>query len=274
MECTDTISVTVNVRPFPAPVITITQDTLICKNSDVQLNVNGGPDIYTYQWEDVDLSLSCGNCADPIASPDAATTYTVTVTNQYECSSTGEVSIDILDEYQAFLGEDKTICEGDAYQMDVSFGNNPIWLVTNDLSCINCPDPLASPLETTEYLVSITTDYGCEVIDTIIINIVHPEDVDAGQDALICRGENIELNGTGEGQVLWDDVSGLSNITVLNPIASPLVATTYFMTVTNGDCIMRDSVNVEVIAKAEIENGRCNDLRRGLYSVRSIWFGK
>jgi gliding motility-associated-like protein len=250
--CTDTFSITVIVRPYPAPVLTITPDTTICKDDVLQLNVNGGPDIYTYDWNASSQSLSCDNCPNPVASPTELTTYHVTVTNQWDCSTEGEVVVDILDEYQPFAGEDKTICEGDDTQLDASFGNNPIWLVANGLDCTNCPDPVSSPNITTEYLVEVTTDYGCRIVDTVVVNIVHPEDVDAGLNDLICDGESVQLIGFAEGDISWSPSFDLNNSTILNPIGRPSSSVTYYMTATNGDCVLTDSVFIEVIDKAEI----------------------
>lgn len=250
--CTDTFEITVNVRPFPAPVLTMTPDTTICKNDVLQINVNGGPDTYTYTWDNSNSGLSCDNCPDPIASPTVLTTYRVTVTNQWDCSTEGSITVDILDEYQPFAGEDKTICEGDGIQLDASFGNNPIWLVTDGLNCANCPDPVSTPSTTTEYFVEVTTDYGCKIVDTVVVNIVHPEDVDAGFDDLICEGESVQLEGIGEGQISWSPSLDLNNALILNPIGNPSSSVMYYMTATNGDCVLTDSVFVEVINKAEV----------------------
>lgn len=250
--CTDTFAITVVVRPFPAPVLTMTPDTTICKNDILQISVNGGPDIYTFDWNNSNGGLSCYNCPNPIASPANLTTYSVIVTNQWDCSTEGEITIDILDEYFPFAGEDKIICEGDDTQLDASFGNNPTWLVTDGLNCSNCPNPVSSPVSTTEYLVEVTTDYGCRIIDTVVVNIVYPEDVDAGQNELICEGESVQLTGTAEGNISWSPAINLNNPAVLNPIGNPNSSITYFMTATYGDCVLTDSVFVEVIDKAEI----------------------
>ncbi len=250
--CTDTFAITVVVRPYPAPVLTMTEDTTICKNDVLQINVNGGPDIYTYEWNNSGSGLSCNNCPDPIASPTELTSYQVTVTNQWDCSTEGGLIVDVLDEYQPFAGEDKTICEGDNTQLDISFGNNPIWLVTDGLDCWDCPNPVSSPISTTEYFVEVTTDYGCKLIDTVVVNIVYPEDVDAGGDALICDGESVQLLGVAEGNISWSPSFDLNNSNILNPIGNPSSSVTYYMTATNGDCILTDSMEVEVIDKAEI----------------------
>ncbi len=40
------------------------------------------------------------------------------------------------------------------------------WSPSTNLSCVNCPDPVATPTATTTYVVSATDSYGCTVTDT------------------------------------------------------------------------------------------------------------
>lgn len=58
--------------------------------------------------------------------------------------------------------------------------------------------------------------------------------VDAGDDVTICEGENTTLNATVTGgnnpTFVWTPAAGLSDPNVLNPVASPLVTTTYTLT--------------------------------------------
>ena len=253
--CADTTSTVVVVKPYPVPDITISNDTTICANDVVQLFVNGGDDIYSYSWDPSRPGLTCyTDCFNPIASPSQLTTYTITVTNQWDCSSRDSVTVDVLNEYQPFAGEDRTICEGDTVHLNASFGNNPNWLVTDGLDCTFCPAPMSKPDSTTTYLVSVTTDMGCEIIDTVTINVMHPEDIDAGEDATVCIGSSTKLNGSLlSGTVSWSPSTGLSNTSILNPEASPSQATQYFMAVTNGECTLIDSVMVDVMETTVIE---------------------
>ncbi len=251
--CTDTSQVVVEVRPFPAPIIDMSNDTTICANSIIQITADGGTSVFEYQWDASSPGLSCyDNCFNPIASPEVSTTYVVTVTNEYECVTIEDVLVEVIDEYQPFAGADKTICEGSSTQLNITFGNDPVWMVTEGLSCAYCPDPIASPEETTTYLVEVTTDMGCEVIDTIVINIMEESEVDAGTDHVICLGERIELDAIGEGQIVWSPANSLDDNTIINPLASPTTSTTYVLSVTNDECTMIDSVSIGVAERAEV----------------------
>ncbi|MEL6865053.1 MAG: PKD domain-containing protein, partial [Bacteroidota bacterium] len=251
--CESQSQVRVNVKPFPVPVIDLIADTSVCASDVVQLFVDGGTDVFSYQWDDDRPGLDCyDNCFNPIAGPLASTTYVVTVTNVFGCSSQDSVAVEVIDQFQEFLGADRTICDGDTVQLNADFGSNPTWLNPNELSCSVCPDPVAYPEATNTFYVSVTTDIGCEVIDSVVINVVEEEDVDAGEDLTICIGSSTVLPAFGEGTVVWSPSIGLSDPNIINPTAAPDNSTQYFMTLTNGDCIIRDSIFVAVGEKTEI----------------------
>ncbi|MCB9224382.1 MAG: gliding motility-associated C-terminal domain-containing protein [Crocinitomicaceae bacterium] len=77
--CTATDSVFVTV--YPQPVVTTSMDTTIYWGDFAMLSATGG---VSYNWTPND-ELSCDDCASPIASPDVATQYCVTVTDANGC---------------------------------------------------------------------------------------------------------------------------------------------------------------------------------------------
>ncbi|MCB9224380.1 MAG: gliding motility-associated C-terminal domain-containing protein [Crocinitomicaceae bacterium] len=77
--CTATDSVFVTV--YPQPVVTTSMDTTIYWGDFAMLSATGG---VSYSWTPND-ELSCDDCASPIASPDVATQYCVTVTDANGC---------------------------------------------------------------------------------------------------------------------------------------------------------------------------------------------
>ncbi|MEM9823564.1 MAG: gliding motility-associated C-terminal domain-containing protein, partial [Bacteroidota bacterium] len=251
--CSRSATVQVDVRPFPAPIISLTADTTICANELVQLQVSGGDDLLGYQWEQDRLGLTCYEaCINPIATPSTTTTYVVSVTNTFACTSVDSVQLSIVDQAQTFAGEDQSICEGDEVQLQTTMGNQPEWLVINGLDCVHCPDPLASPEESTNYLVRVTTDEGCEIFDSVFVEVFHPEDVDAGDPSTVCVGESIVLNGSGQGTVTWSPAQTLDDPNILQPTAQPQGPTTYRISVDNGACILTDSVVINLREGTEI----------------------
>jgi gliding motility-associated-like protein len=252
--CTSTAQVTVDVKPSTLPVVQITVDTTICLNTEVQLVADAGAGIYTYEWDTSNSGLDCySNCSSPNASPSQTTTYTVTVTNDFGCSSTESVTVGVIDDNQDFMGANKIICEGASITLNASIGTNPIWLTTDNLSCINCPDPIASPTSPTYYVAQVTSDNGCIIIDSVLVDIFYPQNFDAGEDQTICNGETVMLSGYGSGVVNWSPSADFNNPDIINPFVTPTETTTYYMTLTNGDCVMTDSLEVEVTESTNID---------------------
>lgn len=250
LGCTATEEVTVDVRPFAAPVVTLSPDTSICLNDIVQLRVSGGADLNEYQWDTSKEGLTCYNaCINPVATPIADTRYIVTVTNEFGCATTDSVLVTIKNEWQPITGDDQIICKGDQVQLNTRIGNSPTWLVTDKLTCTYCPDPVAQPDSTTSYRVKVITDDGCTLQDTVQIKVIQPEDISAGMDQQACSRAAVTLEGKGEGIVSWTPAVDLDSPDQLITIARPVETSTYVMTITNGNCTMQDSVEILVTNK-------------------------
>ena len=87
--CMDTDTVTVYVNPVPEP--DLGDDQSICIGDSIQLHAGPG-DIFAWSPPD---GLSCTNCPDPWASPANDITYTVTVTNEFDCEGRDHIFIEV-----------------------------------------------------------------------------------------------------------------------------------------------------------------------------------
>ena len=255
--CSDTSEIIVTVLPYAIPEIFITSDTTLCTDESIQLNAFS-PGMVTYEWDQNGDSLSCyNNCNDPIANPVETTLYYVTVTNSFGCDDVDSVLVEVVDQNQPFAGDDRTICEGDSVQLSLIVDGNPFWLNSNSLSCNDCNDPIAFPEETTSYIVqTITADFSCDIMDTITVNVLGIEDIDAGDDIQMCLGESITLNAAtnSPGTIIWTPSTGLDDDTVLNPTSSAVDTTTYFLSITEDLCVLTDSVEVVIQYVTEVES--------------------
>ncbi len=251
--CEGRHEVTVDVIPVMAPNVGLTADATICKGDVIQLVASGGMNVFEYQWDSDSPGLNCyENCFNPVASPTESSVYTVTVTNEFGCSNSASVEVTVLDQFMPIAGPDRTICEGDTVQVSLDMGSNPIWTPSEGLSCVNCPMPVASPENSTNYVVTVQTAMGCEVKDSLYIDVMHPYEIDAGEDVEICIGSSIILNGKGVGEYLWTPDQYLNNNTDTSPIASPTEPIKYLLNVTKGDCTLTDSVFINTLEKTNI----------------------
>lgn len=246
-NCTNTFidSITIN----QAPIANAGKDTVICNNVSVQIgsaSIAGN----TYSWFPPS-TLSSSTIANPVSSPIAPTTiYIVTVTNANGCTSTDSAVVTMLAPLLANAGVDGEICRYDSIQVGTGLitGQNYIWTPSAGLNSTTSPNPVCSPSVTTTYTLSVTGP-GCgPVLDEVTIT-VHPLPIaNAGQNDTITIGSSTQLTATGGIQYTWTPATGLSNISIYNPVANPTITTTYYVTVTDVfGCVNTDSVIIYVI---------------------------
>jgi len=252
--CTDTDSVIVPVRPYPIPDAQLVGDTIACEADFVQLFASGGFSPTHYRWDTTRKGLSCyDGCFNPFAFPEEPTTYVVTVIGEGGCLAYDSIRVNIVSLAQNVAGPDRTICLGESVTLSSGSLTQPTWRPFDaGLSCINCPNPVASPTVSTTYTLHGIDSNGCDVRDTLTVNIFDPEDVNAGPNLAVCRGESIELQAQATGVFQWTAHPTLSDTLALRPIVSPTDTTTYYLTASNDLCIVIDSVTVFVVDRADI----------------------
>lgn len=106
-----------------------------------------------------------------------------------------------------------------------------------------------SPKYPTSY--SLYYSYGLcsnKVVDSKLIDVDRDPAplANAGEDAMICIYDSIQLEGSGGLSCLWSDTLSLDDPASYNPYARPLVSTTYILTVTNKYCTSVDTVTITV----------------------------
>ncbi|MBK9016569.1 MAG: hypothetical protein IPM82_22225 [Saprospiraceae bacterium] len=108
--------------------------------------------------------------------------------------------------------------------------------------------------------------------DGIHPNWLNPWSVSAGPDVSICFGNATQLQATGANSYIWAPATGLSCTNCPNPIASPNVTTTYFVT---GDDGTMDEVVVKVLSPPVILDVDVNqptdcNLHNGSISITTL----
>jgi gliding motility-associated-like protein len=88
-SCSDTDSIFVTVNSLP--LADAGNDTTVYSGTSANLSGSGGQ---FYLWSPSD-GLSCTDCANPVATPDVTTLYTLVVTDANGCSSSDEVLVTV-----------------------------------------------------------------------------------------------------------------------------------------------------------------------------------
>ena len=104
------------------------------------------------------------------------------------------------------------------------------------------------------YTVYIKDANGCINTVAITVALFNPITIDAGPDQTICEGTAVLLNASSNGiSFQWTPSTGLSNASILKPLAAPRITTQYILTATNGQCSRQDTL-VVTIRPAPIPN--------------------
>ncbi len=158
----------------PEIFVTVTPDTSVCKGASLQLvtEVSGGASDYSYSWTPIE-GLSDPTIAEPIASPQIPTTYTLEVIDLNDCKSYESVWID-LDSIPIAEFTFNSLCTGNFVYFDnISEGNGSqidqwLWDFGDSLT-FNGEDPPAhnyGELGWYEVSLTVTSSKGCSNVFT------------------------------------------------------------------------------------------------------------
>jgi gliding motility-associated-like protein len=236
---------TVNINVYTKPVIVISNDTTICKNSQVQLYVTGGA---SYIWSPAP-ALNNPLISNPVASPLVNTRYYVVIKDAINCEYRDSVEVSVRPEPVFSVNDQGQVCQNGSFQLNASGGDIYSWLPAVSLSDAGIPNPVASPSATTDYTVTITENI-CNQTKTLTttLTIIPPPTVSVTKSNDIdCSNDRSQLRATGADQFLWTPATTLSDPVVFNPVATPLNTTEYIVEGTNGSgCKGYDTITVKV----------------------------
>jgi gliding motility-associated-like protein len=113
-----------------------------------------------------------------------------------------------------------TVCMGSSLQLNASGGVTYAWSPSTGLNNAAIANPVASPIVNTKYLLTVTNQFGCTNKDSVDITVAQPISITAPRDTFVCAGSAIQLKAGGASTYKWiNNTSGLSNVTIANPMA-------------------------------------------------------
>jgi gliding motility-associated-like protein len=122
-------------------------------------------------------------------------------------------------------------CENETIKFGVEHGWESIaWssLLKGDLGSQDSIDYLITA--TDSLFVTIQNDKGCAISRRTVIRISKPVLTVNDEEFIILKGQDVQLNVSGAENWLWIPADRLTDATIPNPIASPIVTTTYIVT--------------------------------------------
>jgi gliding motility-associated-like protein len=236
----DTAQITIQVLEGVEPAIDPVEP--VCIGQEIQLQGYGSDNLF---WLP-NPALSATNVANPIVTVGEATTFTLVDFNACESDSV-DISI-VLYIPETDISPLQTICVGQSVQLEASGGATYEWSPGSSLNDFTSATPLASPTETTTYIVAITTAENCTVEESVGVNVV--DDFPGGNvydDLTVCYGNTVYINAIDGWTYNWYPAATLTNSQIANPGASPLQTTTYYVDITNICGEGTDQVTVHVV---------------------------
>ncbi|MBS1730140.1 MAG: PKD domain-containing protein [Bacteroidetes bacterium] len=223
----------------------------------------------SWRWDFGDLTTlddtsHIQNPSYPYSSPGTVHVQLI-VTNSKGCAATIVKDVVINDLPSLTLPfHDTLICGKDSIQLISSSGNAGAvftWTPNYNINNTGIANPIVFPLNTTTYHLSIE-DKGCKNSDSVVVNVIDSVSLNAGKDTTICLTDGIQLQPQTNGLIYsWTPITGLDNPTILNPIATPLVNTTYTLTSNVGKCFAKDNITINVVpypvANAGLDTAIC-----------------
>jgi gliding motility-associated-like protein len=152
----------------PVPTLTSSGDVMICSGQSAQLPATSNGSLL---WSPT-TGLSCTACDSPVASPTRTTTYTV-IASLGICSVPANVVVTI-DTSVVHTVPDQRIAGGETVQLNASGASSYSWQPSAGLSCTNCSSPVASPPDTTTYVVHGLSAVGCISSETVVVYVSKP----------------------------------------------------------------------------------------------------
>ncbi|WP_343745415.1 PKD domain-containing protein [Chitinophaga sp.] len=253
--CDDIVTKANNISIL-APQADFTIASTTCAGQPVSFANNSTPatniPIAGWQWD-------FGNGKVSSAQTPPATTYSASggypvklvITDARNCqdSVTKDINVNATPFVRASAAQPK-ICEGSTVTLHAQSDATVQWLNAASLSCAYCPDPVASPVANTRYLVEASNVYGCTTRDSTDIAVVPKVNLTVSKDTIACYGSSVQLKASGAAIYNWTPVTGLTSNTIANPVSTPVEDITYQVTGTNDAlCPMSAPLSVKVSVK-------------------------
>ena len=233
--------------PVAVPTVTPATQTL-CSNGAIQPFVaKSATASATYTWSDGTAGTSL---SPAIAALNGTTIYTVTANACGAPSSTATASLTVNPAPTPIvLGSTFSICTGGSVLIQAvgSALNSNAWSPTTGLSSTSKGEVAAPTTSTTYTLTTTTTKTGCKSSTTVSVAVnPYPSPV-AGTSTTVCSGKQVSLGSAGVAadSYSWSPSTGLSNVTISNPVLTSTATTTYTVTeTTSAGCSKTSSVTI------------------------------
>lgn len=221
---------TVHVDFFPRGLDILTNDTAVCKGSQVQVDASSAQG-YTFVWTP-NAGVNDTTALNPIITANQTETYTLTAHHPGCLDTSQTLTINVQDFPVVTVGNDIKLCQWQQVSLnsDVTpYRNDYIyqWSPTTGLDNPNSPNAHFTADTSGWYYLNVQTPIGCSGKDSVYVTVFPGNFGAVIPDTNYCPPNQVNLWATGGVHYTWSPSDGLSNDTIANPIANPAASTRY-----------------------------------------------
>ncbi len=263
--CTGTDAITIVVNPLPDMNL-ITTTKSICSGDAALLGYNYGAN-HSYLWEDNAPSTLSTNT---IYSTTTGGTYTVTVTNTVTgCKADTNIVVTAHAKPNVGIGNDIDTCNNVTLTLSETTGQTGVtysWTKLSTAPIVLGTTATLPVSNSDQYKLTVTDAFGCFKSDSLnalfrIMPVVNLLGADTSTIKIICEGEILPLNAINAASgmtYLWNNSS-------VNPVLNVNQSGTYSVTVSNGNCVAKDT---QIVQQIVLPDEVLNDT---IFPIKSIY---
>jgi hypothetical protein len=190
-------------------------------------------------------------------------TYTQVISNAAGCDSTITLNLTILPIPIITKSNDTSICAGNTVNLFASGGQNYAWSPAASLSIATIANPIARPITSTIYTVTVSGQNGCTATGQVSV-LVNSNPIVNANSVTICQGQSTTLTALGALNYSWSPAVGLSSTTGATVIANSLKTRIYEVIGTDQNgCSGVANVTVTVVSRPNVNLGSDLSVCRG-----------
>jgi hypothetical protein len=184
---------TINLTTLALPSVKLGNDTAICYQKPITLNVGSGWS--KISWYKDNEGIVASNAATYTYNVSTSATFIAAVTDGKGCKNRDTIYITKNDLPSFTLGTDKSLCFADTAKLSVSKSFPEIkWYKANNGTEMASGVNYKYPVTQTDTLITKAIDAnGCKNNDTIVVHMYPLPDIKLSKDTSICFGDEVTI---------------------------------------------------------------------------------
>jgi gliding motility-associated-like protein len=259
----------------PVPRVNIGTDRYICSYDTIQFIGSVVPsnyNNYTFDWTP-GMDLDDSTVQHPVFSGDNyVPEMTLKVTTPIGCTGSDTMMIVVYPGDFLTASTDTGTCPPAMIQLTSSGAATYSWSPSYGLDATDIPNPIASPVTSTDYTLLGSKTYNghvCYDTQRVAVNVYPAASLNLPDSIQLWPGESYQMDPEGNGlYYTWFPPSGLTAANISNPVANPEVRTRYFVTsTTEHGCIVKDSIDILINTETALDAPNAFSPSTGVFKI-------